>query len=143
MYEAKISQGWQTWRVPGDGEALAFELAGQGTRLIVRMWSEGEEDHLELALPAVNGGEAQVLYRGPVAALGGALGEGTRPITCPQCQHRWTPRVPNPAKCPACSYRLRRPRRAASPAAEERSPHRRPHVGGEPDDLSTRETSRR
>jgi hypothetical protein len=122
MYEAKVSQGLQTWRVPGDGEALALELAGQGTHLIVRMWWEGDQDQLELALPPVNGGEGQVLYRGPLVELPAAMEGRTRETICPNptCRHRWTPRVPDPAKCPECSYRLRRPRRAAAPAAEDR-----------------------
>lgn len=35
MSEAKVSRGSQTWRVPGDGEVLALELAGRGVRLSV------------------------------------------------------------------------------------------------------------
>jgi len=28
-------------------------------------------------------------------------------LTCPKCGYKWTPRVPQPKKCPACGYRLK------------------------------------
>jgi hypothetical protein len=87
--------------------------------LLVRAWVEDGRDMVELVRPVVGTEETMLIYHGPLAELG-VLATGGQEKVCPGCGHRWSPRVPDPAKCPECSYRLRRPRPAAAPAAQGR-----------------------
>lgn len=65
---------------------------------------------IELVRPVVGTDETTPIYHGLLTELG-VLTPGGQEKVCPGCQHRWTPRVPDLAKCLECSYRLRRPRR--------------------------------
>ena len=113
------------------GDGLALELFGRERGLQIQAWLEGEVEMIALA--RVGEGEPEILYRGPLAALRGLTAGRTladedrlEQLVCPHCTYTWEPRVPNPAKCPECGYRLRLKRkgpgrvyRPAAPARQE------------------------
>jgi ssDNA-binding Zn-finger/Zn-ribbon topoisomerase 1 len=125
---ATMRQGFNRWNIPSSGDRLALEPFGRECGVQIQAWLEGEVEMIVLA--RVGEGEPEILYRGPLAALGGltagpTLADEDRPaqLVCPHCTYTWEPRVPNPAKCPECGYRLRLkrkgPGRVYRPAAQE------------------------
>ncbi len=36
-------------------------------------------------------------------------------LTCPECKHKWIPRVENPLKCPKCLSLLKKDKKPSEP----------------------------